>query len=100
MAPDASIERRLAVLEENLRALRDEMDAKVQDLRKRMASIKEQAERESREREVEDQKMAAKIEEVAVGGLHLETIGLLWLVFGVIGTSIPEEIAALIRRIL
>jgi hypothetical protein len=31
--------------------------------------------------------------------LHLEIVGLVWLILGVIGASVPDEVAALIRII-
>jgi hypothetical protein len=33
---------------------------------------------------------------VAIGGLHLEMVGLVWLFLGIVGTSIPDGIAALL----
>jgi hypothetical protein len=41
--------------------------------------------------------MTVRLEELAVGGLHLEWVGLSWLVLGVLGTSIPDEIAKLLH---
>jgi hypothetical protein len=61
VGPDASLERRIAVLEENLNLLRDETDSRVQELRKGLVSIKERAARETQERETEDKKTAKKI---------------------------------------
>jgi hypothetical protein len=89
----APLEERVSVLEDNLERLRDELDSRVQRLKQGLATVKENIDRETQERQVEDQKTARKIEEVAVGGLHLETVGLFWLILGVVGTSVPEEIA-------
>jgi hypothetical protein len=33
---------------------------------------------------------------VAIGGIHLEFVGLVWLFLGVLGASLPEEIARLL----
>jgi hypothetical protein len=57
-------------------------------------TLREHIERETQERRAENQQAARSIEEMVVGGLHLEIVGLSWLVLGVVGTSIPDEIAA------
>lgn len=98
--PGAPLEDRVAVLEDNLGRLRDELDAKEEKIRREMATVREGLEHESQERRVENQRMAQTVEEVAVGGLHLEFVGLIWLVLGVLGTSIPDEIAAFLRLTL
>ncbi len=94
VGPGASVEQRLSILEENVSHLRDEVDTKVQGLRQEVATVKESIQRESQERQAGDQELRRTIEEVAIGGLHLETVGLVWLILGVVGTSIPDEIAA------
>ncbi len=83
--PGAPLEERVSLLEENLDRLRHELDAGVQELRHGLATVKEDIQRETQERQVEDQKTAHKIEDVAIGGLHLETVGVFWLILGVIG---------------
>jgi len=42
---------------------------------------------------------ARKIEEVAIGGLHLEVVGLIWLLVGVTAASIPDVIAAWLSQL-
>lgn len=95
--PGASLEDRVSVLEENLSRLRDELDVKKQEFRQEIQTVREHIERETQERRAENQQAARRIEEMAVGGLHLEIVGLSWLVLGVVGTSIPDEIAAVLR---
>ena len=92
--PDAALEERVSVLEQNLQGLQEEIDTRFQQLREELSVARQGIQRETRERLAEDQKAMAKIEEVAVGGLHLEFVGLLWLILGTIGTSVPDEIAA------
>jgi hypothetical protein len=93
---DAPVERRLTVLEENVNLLQKQVDEDVDELRGRIAGLKAQADREAQERRQDVERTARQVEEVAVGGLHLESIGLLWLALGVVGTSVPAEIAACI----
>jgi len=52
--------------------------------------------REREERGAGDDRTTRQIEEVAIGGLHLEVVGLVWLILGVLGTSIPDEAARLL----
>lgn len=94
--PGASLDRRVALLEENLNRLRDEVDAKENKIRKELSTVRGAVEQEQRAREREGHQISSKMEELAVGGLHLEVIGLTWLVIGVLGTSIPDEIARLL----
>jgi hypothetical protein len=81
------------MLEENLKLLRDELDTKLQGVRRELGTLKESIDHESQERRVADEKTARKIEEVAIGGLHLEVVGLIWLFLGVTAASIPDVIA-------
>ena len=91
--PGAPLDERVSALESDLASLRDELDAKVGGLRADIRALSDKIKHERRERERADQQTARRVEEVAVGGLHLETVGLFWLVMGTLGTSIPDEIA-------
>lgn len=97
--PGTPLEHRVSLLEQNLDRLRDELDSKAQKLGREIDQTKQSVQHESQERRVENEKMARKIEEVAIGGLHLELIGLVWLVLGVLGTSIPDEIGTWLLRV-
>ena len=97
--PVAALDERVSILEENLKLLRNELDTKVQGVRRELGTLKESIERESQERRVADEKTARKIEEVAIGGLHLEVVGLVWLLLGVTAASIPDVIAAWLSQV-
>jgi hypothetical protein len=43
-------------------------------------------------------RLSNQLEEFAVGGLHLEIIGLLWLFLGVLGTAFPMRLRHYGRR--
>jgi hypothetical protein len=58
-----------------------------------IGTVRDDVQRETQERQAAEQRTFRQIEEVAIGGLHLEIVGLVWLFFGVLGTSIPDEIA-------
>lgn len=93
VAPDASLERRVSMLEEKVRHLRDDLDAKLHEVRQELANVKGALTRESQTRQEETLRTARMIEEVAVGGLHLERIGLVWLFLGVVIAGAADEIA-------
>lgn len=85
---------RLSDVEKNLAASRKETNTKVRGLREDVAAAKKRIEREVQKRQAEDKKVAGIMEEVAIGGLHLEMVGLVWPMLGVVCTSIPDRIAA------
>jgi hypothetical protein len=41
----------------------------------------------------------SKLDNLAIGGLHLEVIGLWWLLFATITTSVPDGVAWIARSI-
>jgi len=98
VGPGATLDQRVSILEENLKLLRDELDTRLQGVRQELGTVKESIERERQERRVADEKTARKIEEVAIGGLHLEVVGLIWLFLGVMAASIPDVIAACLSQ--
>jgi hypothetical protein len=93
--PGAPIEDRVQALELNVSALRDELDRGVQQLRGDLDVVNEALQRENQERRTGEAEVKRKLEEMAVGDLHLEAVGLFWVFLGVLGTSIPEEIATI-----
>ena len=95
----ASVEQRLEVLEGNLNQLQDELDTKIGDVRSKIGQLEESLRRERDERRTADDRTSRQIEEVAIGGLHLEIVGLLWLTLGVLGASVPDEVAMLVSFI-
>jgi hypothetical protein len=51
---------------------------------------------ESNNRQTGDANISKLLEGFAVGGIHLELVGLAWLLLGMFGTSIPKELADLL----
>jgi len=96
-APNEPLERRVSILEQNLERLREEYHSKSQQLRQDLGEAKRNIEKESQERQATDAKLDRTIQEVAVGGLHLELIGLLWLIVGTLASTIPDEIVRLLK---
>ena len=87
------------MLEENLSRLHDELDKNAQEVNRELGGLRKDLQQESQERQAADKNVTLQIEEVAIGGIHLEIVGLVWLFLGVLGASLPEEIARLLRLI-
>jgi hypothetical protein len=92
----ATVEQRLDVLTENLRLLEEEFDRRVKHLDDKSAELSKALLREGSARKAAYERTSRQIENVAVGGLHLEWAGLLWLILGVVGTSMPDELAGIL----
>jgi hypothetical protein len=69
-------------------------------VRMRAPSPEDGLEVEAHSRELADQRLQKQLEEFAAGGLHLESIGLLWILMGVTLATASVEIAWLLRRLM
>jgi hypothetical protein len=69
-------------------------------LRVKIGPLTEAVEYESRSRELADQRIQRQLEEFAAGGLHLETIGLVWLLLGVTLGTAPGEVVWLVKMLI
>jgi hypothetical protein len=76
VGPGVPLEERVKVIEENLNRLRDDLDTKTEEIRRELSTVKDGVQRESQERQAAEQRTVRQIEEVAIGGLHLEIVGL------------------------
>jgi hypothetical protein len=52
---------------------------------------------ERRSREEQDEKIRRQFEVVETGGLHISSVGLVWLAFGLTLSTIPNELLSLLR---
>lgn len=99
VAPNASIEDRLAALEENVKTLRiehaDTAKRVEEEAQKQDAAVAS----EHRARELSTNEIKKKIETLGVGGLHLEAVGLVCLILGVILATASTEIASNLKWI-
>ena len=98
--PDASLDRRVTILEDNFHRLREELDAKETQVRTELRTLKAAVVQEQRAREAEARRISSHMEDFAVGGLHLEFVGLTWLFLGVLGTSLPDDLVTRLVRSL
>ena len=82
--PGAALDDRVRVLEDNLTRLREEWHSGKNALRREVGALKEAVQTERAAQASGDNRTASKIEDLAVGGLHLEYVGVTWLLFGTI----------------
>ncbi len=92
VSQDAPLPERVSALEQNLNRLREELDTRTQANRERIGGVQGDLRRETGERQAADERLRGLIEKVAVGGLRLEVVGLVWIFSGVVATSIPGEL--------
>lgn len=98
--PNTPLDRRMALLEEKFAHLWRQIDETENAIRKELRTITQTVSQEEQTRTIEDRRINRKIEEVAVGGLRLEFVGLFWLMLGVVGTSIPKQLAEMLSFVL
>ena len=89
------MEERVSFLERQLIAIRKKMITNKNEYQQEIKKVSEKMGRETAELRSNYLKLDELITEMAVGGIHLETVGLSWIILGVVATSIPDKIAAL-----
>jgi hypothetical protein len=100
LAPGAPLHQRITQLEAKVSALRTELDGALTALRKEIQKVRRDSEAGLRAQGKENAETRSRLEEFAVGGLHIEWFGIVWLVVGTLFTNIPEAIVALWRQVL
>lgn len=93
-AVPSSIDERLAIVEDDLRQLRKEFKDETRKVRSEISAVSANVATETQSRKDGEARVQYLLEETAVGGLHLEWLGLGWLALAAIGTAIPQELAA------
>ncbi len=88
----AALHKRITALEKNLVSFRTEYDNKVLDLERSIASSRSASEKAVGDTRKEIAAVDAKMAELAIGGVRLELVGLVWLLLGVIATGLPTEL--------
>ena len=95
-----SIEQRLAQLEGRLAEQENLLHQMQTNIVEESRLRKESLQSESRSRESTDQILRTKLEELTTGSLHLELIGFIWIVMGVVLATAAVEIAWLLERLM
>jgi hypothetical protein len=88
------LEDRVVELEKKLGTLENHMNVKIQETKDYARSLVDD---ETVARRIEQTQISKKVQDALFGGLTLQVGGALFLIFGVIFTSIPDELASLLR---
>ena len=92
--PARTLEQKVAALEEEMDAVKQKLAKYRETLKESIDDLADQLQTESVQRHYGDSEIKEKLETMAVGGIHLEFVGLIWLFVGVICSGFPQEVAA------
>jgi hypothetical protein len=95
ISSEAPLQERVAALEVNLTTLKDEQGDISKRLQEEERKRDEAVTSERRAREEFDQQLNRRLQELGAGNLHLEWLGVIWLLIGVILTTTSSELAKL-----
>jgi len=92
-------EQRLDGLERELDALRNDLQDRERKIKEQLSTVRRELLEEKQERSQAHDTINRKLDHLAVGGLHLDVIGLWWLLFATIATSVPDGLASLLHSV-
>jgi hypothetical protein len=95
-AVPSTLEGRVALLEERLRLAEIQINEGGRRLEEETKSRVEAMNSEEAARVEGDAVIRKQLEDAVVGGINLETVGIVWLAFGVTLSSLSEELACLV----
>lgn len=95
LAPGAPLHRRITQLEKDVAELRSNLGEAEAVLRQRIDDVCDNANSGLTSAKEQIDSTKKQLEEIAVGGLHIEWVGLVWLFVGTLYTNIPDEVAAI-----
>lgn len=90
LPPDTPLDKRVAALEAEVAQISEslyQMQRKHEETTRALSSADQV---ENRERKAEDEEIRKLLTEAAAGGLHLEMMGICWLFFGVLFSSVSS----------
>jgi hypothetical protein len=88
-----TVEQRLDGLAREIDALRQDLQERDRKLDDKLAAVRGEVSKEREERTAAHGDIQRKLDNVAVGGLYLDVIGLWWLLFATVATSVPDGVA-------
>jgi len=98
--PNASLEDRVAAVEQNLSTLRTELANAEKEIQNEARQRTESIAAERRARETAMSEMQAQLEGMGAESLHVEMTGVFWLVVGVVLDTISAELAWVFTSLL
>jgi len=97
---DITTEMRLDALEKSLSHLWEQHGTDLIGLERSISGVVSLIHDETDQRKSDVAGLREKIADVAVGGIHLETVGLVWLFVGMLGSSIPTELGNILNPLV
>jgi hypothetical protein len=94
-----TVEQRLDALERELTELRKQAEDRDRKVDSQFSAVRTELSAERQQRVEGQSEIAQKLDNVAVGGLHLDVIGLWWLLIATIATSVPDGVAWVLDRL-
>jgi len=91
---DASIEKRIEALEQNIEHINSRINQTQAEMDQNFGAQTAALEQEKQVRTEQDQYLSSKLEVTETGGINISVMGLIWLLFGVISSTISVELAA------
>jgi hypothetical protein len=91
--PQATLEQRVAMLEDSYTNLSGEVGGLGNEMRQRGDELSNKLHAEVAAREASDKKIEEQLKETAVGSLHLDAWGVVFFVIGIIAGTVSPEIA-------
>lgn len=94
--PAENLEQRIAAMERLAEQLQDAVSELRQQMDVEIDSLKDQITNEAKARQAETKELRdrieSKLENVLVGGIHVEVVGLLWIAVGITAATLPERV--------
>lgn len=98
--PDSSIEVRLTLLEENVKRFYDRFNNMDKKLKQEERRVNDALNLERQTREKSNKEFKTTLHELGAGGLKIEVFGIYWLFLGMIFSTIPQETACTVKRLI
>ncbi len=96
---DSSVEERLEILQSEIHSTRDIVQRNSERQEKGLREVEDLLKNETEARASAVANSELRVEQLAVGGLKYEVVGLIWLVAGTLTSNLPDEVAKLIEPI-
>lgn len=99
-ALDAPVDTWLTALQQHVTEAFSEIGRLRNDLNAELHALTARSEVESQERRSGDERILAKLEEFSVGGLHVEAVGVAWIMIGLVLATAPDELSRLLALLV
>lgn len=94
--PSHTLEQRVAILEGAVDQVRQELDSETERQTQALKDIRLAIQQEQRARLQVAEALQRELETAVAGGIRVEIVGLIWLLFGIVFATIPGEISSVL----